>query len=124
MKPPNWSTTCNWSTSCDWPRPAPGRILPMSSYVSAALRRVVVARSDALCEYCLIHEDDTVFGCEVDHIVSGKARRDNGGGQSGVCLCVLQSGKGQRYWFSGAENRGLRAVFPSAVRPLGGTLQA
>ena len=44
----------------------------MSSYVSAALRRVAVARADALCEYCLIHEDDTVFGCEVDHIVSGK----------------------------------------------------
>jgi len=44
----------------------------MSSYVSAALRRVVVARADALCEYCLIHEDDTVFGCEVDHVISEK----------------------------------------------------
>ena len=44
----------------------------MSSYVSAALRRVVVARADGLCEYCLIHEDDTVFGCEVDHVISAK----------------------------------------------------
>lgn len=44
----------------------------MSSYVSAGLRREVVARADALCEYCLIHEDDTVFGCEVDHIISEK----------------------------------------------------
>ena len=44
----------------------------MSSYVSAALRRVVAARADALCEYCLIHEDDTVFGCEVDHVISEK----------------------------------------------------
>ena len=44
----------------------------MSSYVSAALRRVVVVRADALCEYCLIHEDDTVFGCEVDHVISEK----------------------------------------------------
>ena len=34
----------------------------MSSYISAAF----------LCEYCLIHEDDTVFGCEVDHIISTK----------------------------------------------------
>jgi hypothetical protein len=44
----------------------------MSSYVSVALRRLVTARADALCEYCLIHEDDTVFGCEVDHIISEK----------------------------------------------------
>ena len=44
----------------------------MSSYVSAALRRLVIARADALCEYCLLHEDDAIFGCEVDHIVSEK----------------------------------------------------
>lgn len=44
----------------------------MSSYVSAALRRVVAARADFLCEYCLIHKDDTVFGWEVDHIISTK----------------------------------------------------
>ena len=44
----------------------------MSSYVSAALRRLIAARADYLCEYCLIHEDDTVFGCEVDHIISEK----------------------------------------------------
>ena len=44
----------------------------MSSYVSAALRRLVAVRADFLCEYCLIHEDDAVFGCEVDHIISEK----------------------------------------------------
>jgi len=44
----------------------------MSSYVSAALRRLVAVRADFLCEYCLVHEDDTVFGCEVDHIISAK----------------------------------------------------
>ena len=53
----------------------------MSSYVSAALRRVVIARADSPCEYCLIHEDDTVFGCEVDHVIStkhgGTAEADN-----------------------------------------------
>ncbi len=30
------------------------------------------ARADNLCEYCLLHEDDTFFGCEVDHIISEK----------------------------------------------------
>lgn len=44
----------------------------MSSYISAALRRLVATRADSLCEYCLIHEDDAFFGCEVDHIISEK----------------------------------------------------
>jgi hypothetical protein len=43
-----------------------------TTYISAELRRTVVARADGLCEYCLIHEDDTFFGCEVDHIISEK----------------------------------------------------
>ena len=58
----DWSTTCSWNTSCDWPRLVPGSTLPMSSYVSAALRRVVwLARADTLCECCLIHEDEHRF---------------------------------------------------------------
>ena len=42
------------------------------TYISAALRRLVIVRADNLCEYCLLHEDDTFFGCEVDHIISEK----------------------------------------------------
>src|SRR5947209_20629554 len=44
----------------------------MSSYIGAELRRLVAARANYRCEYCLIHEDDTFFGCEVDHIISRK----------------------------------------------------
>lgn len=44
----------------------------MSSYVPTELRRLVIARSDRLCEYCLIHEDDTFLGCQVEHIISEK----------------------------------------------------
>lgn len=44
----------------------------MSSYVSEDLRRLVAVRADLLCEYCLIHEDDTFYGCQVDHIISVK----------------------------------------------------
>ena len=44
----------------------------MGSYISAELRRAVAERADYLCEYCLIHEEDTVFGCQVDHIISEK----------------------------------------------------
>ena len=42
------------------------------TYISATLRRLVKARADSLCEYCLLHEEDTFFGCEVDHIISEK----------------------------------------------------
>ena len=44
----------------------------MTSYINAALRRLVAIRADYLCEYCLIHENDTFFGCQVDHIISEK----------------------------------------------------
>lgn len=47
-----------------------------TTYVPADLRRTVIQRADRLCEYCLIHRDDTYFGCEVDHIISEK----HGGG--------------------------------------------
>jgi hypothetical protein len=44
----------------------------MSSYVGPELRRLVRSRAAGVCEYCLIHEDDTVLGNEVDHIISEK----------------------------------------------------
>lgn len=44
----------------------------MREHIKAELRRLVIARADYRCEYCLIHEEDTFFGCEVDHVVSVK----------------------------------------------------
>lgn len=41
-------------------------------YISQELRRLVTARAEHLCEYGLIHEQDTAFGCAVDHIISLK----------------------------------------------------
>jgi len=43
-----------------------------TSYISAELRRQVAIRAAYVCEYCLIHEADTFFGCQVDHIISEK----------------------------------------------------
>lgn len=40
--------------------------------VGAELRRLVAARANHICEYCLLHEDDTYLGCEVDHVLSRK----------------------------------------------------
>jgi hypothetical protein len=44
----------------------------MGRYVSPDVRREVAARAELLCEYCLIAEEDTFFGCEVEHIISLK----------------------------------------------------
>jgi hypothetical protein len=43
-----------------------------TTHISADLRRAVRARSGLICEYCLIHEEDTFFGLEVDHIIAEK----------------------------------------------------
>ena len=44
----------------------------MTTYVAAELRRLVAERAKHLCEYCLIHEEDTYLGCQVDHIIAEK----------------------------------------------------
>ena len=43
-----------------------------SDYVSENTRRLVEKRASNHCEYCLIHEEDTYIGCEIDHIISIK----------------------------------------------------
>jgi 5-methylcytosine-specific restriction endonuclease McrA len=44
----------------------------MSGYVPAHLRRLVAECASGLCEYGLIHRDDTFFGCEIEHVISEK----------------------------------------------------
>ena len=44
----------------------------MSSYVPVALRRLVATRASGLCEYCLVHEDDTFYDGQIEHVISEK----------------------------------------------------
>jgi hypothetical protein len=44
----------------------------MSSEVNAQLRQLVADRAYHVCEYCLLHEEDTFWGCQIDHIISRK----------------------------------------------------
>ena len=44
----------------------------MARDVSDTLRAQTADRAYHVCEYCLIHEDDTFWGCQVDHIISRK----------------------------------------------------
>lgn len=43
-----------------------------SSYISAAMRRVVCERANYCCEYCLIPEVFTFATHEIDHIIAKK----------------------------------------------------
>ena len=60
----------------------------MAADVSERLRRQVAERAYHVCEYCLIHEDDTFWGCQVDHIIS---RKHGGASESAnlawACAC-------------------------------------
>lgn len=53
----------------------------MARWISHELRQTIAARTTLLCEYCLIAEADTFYGCEVDHIISlkhgGSSKADN-----------------------------------------------
>jgi hypothetical protein len=74
------------------------------TYIPAELRRLVVARAEGICEYCLIAEDDTFYGCQADHIISEK----HGGSTDAfnlayACVCCNQakgSDVGSIHWES------------------------
>ncbi len=51
----------------------------MSRSIPEKLRLQVARRADFVCEYCLVHQDDLVFSCQIDHIISVKH-----GGETGV----------------------------------------
>ena len=76
------------------------------THVSAELRRLVVTRADGLCEYCLIAEEDTFYGCQVDHIISekhgGPTQGDNLSYACVFCNQAKGSDVGSIHWQSGA----------------------
>ena len=44
----------------------------MASDISAGVRRFVSVRAGQRCEYCLIHEDDSGYSHQIDHVLSRK----------------------------------------------------
>jgi hypothetical protein len=79
------------------------------SYVSTTLRQQVVERANSLCEYCLIHEDDTYFGCQIDHIISekhgGPTEADNLAYACSICNRNKGSDVGSLLWETGEFER-------------------
>ncbi|MCL1473845.1 HNH endonuclease [Argonema antarcticum] len=52
-----------------------------SNLISAELRKLVIERAFGRCEYCLIHQDVSIYSHEIDHIIAlkhgGKTSADN-----------------------------------------------
>lgn len=44
----------------------------MTSYISSQLRQLVSDRAGGKCEYCLIHQDFSIYSHEVDHATAVK----------------------------------------------------
>jgi hypothetical protein len=82
MRGLNWIISSSWNTSCEWPRHGRVRSSHVGSDISEALRNQVAGRADHRCEYCLIHENDTGFRLQVDHVVSCKYDGRKHGGLS------------------------------------------
>jgi hypothetical protein len=53
----------------------------MSVYISVSVRQFVADRASSRCEYCKVHQQDTFFAFQIDHVVSlkhgGKNEIDN-----------------------------------------------
>jgi hypothetical protein len=43
-----------------------------SNSISAQVRQLVIQRASGCCEYCLIHQDFSIYTHEVDHIIAVK----------------------------------------------------
>jgi HNH endonuclease len=53
----------------------------MSVYISASVKKLVIQRANGACEYCLIHQDFSMYSHEIDHVVAtkhgGRSTEDN-----------------------------------------------
>lgn len=58
------------------------------TYIPEALRRQVIERANAYCEYCLIHQQDSLYIHEVDHIIPEKHRGETSA--ENLCLACLE----------------------------------
>ena len=95
----------------------------MARWISAELRQTIANRAKLLCEYCLIVESDTFYGCEVDHIINLKHGGSSEPENLAYACALCNRAKGSDVGFSFYVWR-IHAVFQSAHRPMGRTLSS
>lgn len=57
------------------------------TYIPESLRQQVIERASACCEYCLLHQQDSLYVHEVDHIIPEKHRGETS--IDNLCLACL-----------------------------------
>ncbi|MCU0497318.1 MAG: HNH endonuclease [Anaerolineae bacterium] len=57
------------------------------TYIPESLRRQVIEKANQRCEYCLVHQQDTLFVHEIDHIIPEKHRGETV--ESNLCLACF-----------------------------------
>jgi 5-methylcytosine-specific restriction endonuclease McrA len=79
-----------------------------STSISAELRRLVIQRASGHCEYCLIHQDVSIYSHEVDHIIAlkhgGKTHAEN------LAFCCLSCNRYKGCELLRSQSRRNRAV--------------
>jgi 5-methylcytosine-specific restriction endonuclease McrA len=90
-----------------------------SAYISAELRRLVERRAEGICEYCLIAEVDTFYGCEVDHINSEKHGGETIDSNLAKACVYCNQAKGSDIGSIHWESESLIRVFQPQNRPVG-----
>ena len=77
----------------------------MANLVSAALRKIIWDRAGQRCEYCQLHEDDSGYTHQVDHVVSRKHGGQTILGNLALCCIVCNRFKGSDIASLDAEGR-------------------
>jgi hypothetical protein len=87
----------------------------MANDVGDKLRRTVADRAYHVCEYCLIHEDDTFWGCHVDHIISRKHNGPTELQNLAWSCATCNNAKGSDIASLGGQTRELTRLFDPRV---------
>src|ERR1051325_4967074 len=93
----------------------------MTRWISNELRQTIADRAKQFCEYCLIAEADTFYGCEVDHIISLKHGGSTEPENLAYACALCNRAKGTDVG-SIASSGVFTRFFQSACRSLDGTL--
>ncbi|MHC1767454.1 MAG: HNH endonuclease [Verrucomicrobiia bacterium] len=89
----------------------------MASNVSEPLRRQVAERAYHVCEYCLVHDQDMFWGCQVDHIISRKhGGTTEPGNLAWACACCNNAKGSDIGTLVGQPPRLLRLFHPRTDR--------
>ena len=81
------------------------------TYIPDGLRRQIIERAGQCCEYCLIHQRDSLYAHEVDHIIPIKHRGETTA--DNLCLACLECNrhKGSDFGSFDPETGQITALF-------------